>query len=242
VRLTPDVCRHLDAAERERLRSHLHRAAEVGAFTLTRLDTRWLDAAVRTTDDATEALAAAVTARDGLSRARRLMDAVAEAAGIVGAATAGDWVPQLDLLRGVRDTLDAMLPAVYEQPITELIAATAPDGAPGLGRLARRGLKHRARALVRPGVHVKDVHSLLVGAQEQRERWQALTSAGGWPRVPTGLADASAAVGTVQRALAVLGRYLGGTDTPDLMTLPLEQLGRRLGDLASDRDGVVAQP
>jgi len=242
VRLGADVCRRLDAAARERLRSDLHKAAEAGAFTLTRLDTRWLGAAVRTDDDARQALAAAVTARDGVPRARRLMEAVADAAGIAHATTAEGWRPQLELLCGVRDTLDSMLPAVYEQPLEELIAGTDAAGTPGTGRFARRALRRRARALVRPGVHLKDVHRMLLVAQDQRARWQAVSAGGGWPRVPTGLAEAGAAVESVLQALAVLTERLAGTQTPALAGLPLDQLADRLGDLAADRDGLASQP
>jgi len=242
VRLSAEVCRRLDGEVRERLRVDLRRAAEIGAFTLTRADTRWLDAAVHSDDDVVEALAAAVTARDGLPRAQRLMDAVAEAAGIGPAGSVDGWRPQLELLCGIRDTLDTMLPAVYEQPIGDLIAATAADGAPGMGRLARRSLRHRARGLVRPGVHVRDVHRLLVAARYQRARWQELSSGGGWPRVPNGLGEAGAAVESVLAALDTLTRYLEGTDTPAMTALPLVDLAHRLGDLADDRDGLAAQP
>lgn len=243
VRLAPDVCRTLDAQTRDRLREDLHQAAELGAFTLTRLDTRWLDATVHTAADVAEALAAAVTARDGLGQASRLMAGVAEAAGLVPAQTTTGWRPQLELLHGVRDTLDLMQPAVYEQPIDDLIAATGPDGGPhGASMLARRSLRRRARALVRPGVHVKDLHAVLVAAREQRERWLDLSSGGGWPRVPTGLVPAATAVENVEAALATLSGFLADTETPDLPTLPLDQLARRLADLAGDGVSLAAQP
>ena len=243
VRLTPDVCRTLDAGTRDRLREDLHEAAALGAFTLTRLDTRWLDAAVGSEEDVTDALAAAVIARDGLEHADTLMSAVAEAAGLAPARSTADWRPQLDLLHGVRDTLDVMQPAVYEQPIDDLISATGVEGGPpGAGVLARRSLRRRARSLVRPGVHVKDLNTVLVVAREQRERWLRLSSGGGWPRVPTGLAAAAAAVENVEKALATLTEYLAGTETPDLVQLPLDQLARRLKDLAGDGDSLAAQP
>jgi hypothetical protein len=95
---------------------------------------------------------------------------------------------------------------------------------------------------VRPGVHLKDVHEVLVAAREQLLRWKERSNGGGWPRVPTGLAAAQETVQTVESALAALGRYLAGTDTPDLSTLPLDQLARRLGDLAVDGASLAAQP
>jgi hypothetical protein len=247
VRLSAEVCQRLDAVEREKLRADLHAAAEAGAFTLTRVDTRWLDAAVRTQQDVERALSAAVTAREGLPVATALMNAVAEAAGLTPAQTVADWRPLLELLLGVRDTLDVMLPAVYEQPITDLITAIDPDpGSRGAGTtpglFARRALRRRARALVRPGVHVEDVHARLAAAADQRRSWQQFAAGGGWPRVPTGLADAERSVREVETALSTLAGYLAGTHTPDLSGLPLDQLGRRLGDLAQDGGALAAQP
>ena len=243
VRLSHDVTRKLGAERREALRADLRDVAELKAFTLTRVDTRWLDARVRSDQDADNALAAAVTARDGLGRARRDMAAVAQSAGLSPAKAAGEWRPRLDRLLGVRSTLDVLLPAVFEQPLGDLIAAVGPDGGPpDAGRLARRSLRRRAKNLVRPGVHVEDLHSALIAAQEQRVRWLELAEAGGFPKVPTGLSDAQVAVETVEAALGVLMHALAGTGTPDLLKLPLDKLEQRLADLAADPDGVKDQP
>ncbi len=243
VRLSHEVTKRLGAERREALRTDLRDVARLKAFTLTRVDTRWLDARVRSEQDAENALAAAVAARDGLGRARRDMAQLAASSGLSPAKSAADWRPRLDLLLGVRDTLDRLLPAVFEQPLGDLIAAVGPEGGPAdAGRLARRSLRRRARNLVRPGVHVEDLHAVLVAAQEQRVRWLELAEAGGWPRVPTGLTDAQVAVETVEGALAVLAHALAGTGTPELLKLPLDKLEQRLADLAADPDGVRDQP
>lgn len=141
-----------------------------------------------------------------------------------------------------------MLPAVYEQPIDVLVEATAahgmpfgPDGKP-LGRLARRQLRRRAKALIRPGVHVPDLHAVLIAAREQRQAWRAADEAGGWPRVPTGLADAQAAVDALDHALTTVCDCLHDTGTPDLLTLPVDKLAQRLADLACDGEGLRDQP
>lgn len=248
VRLPIEVTRRLDATARERLRADLREAAALGAFTLTRVDTRWLDARVGSEEDAERALEAACRARDALPRARAVMETVTRLAGMAQAEAAGLWRAQLDLLLGVRDTLDVMVPAVYEQPIDDLVEATAPRGMPlgpdgrPLGLWARRQLRRRARALVRPGVHVTDLHAVLVAAREQRQAWQAADEAGGWPRVPTGLAEAQAAVDAFERALATVCACLEDTGTPDLLALPMDRLAQRLADLACDGDGLRDQP
>jgi hypothetical protein len=130
VRLPQAVCRRLDAASREALRADLHEAAALGAFTLTPERAPWLDAHVGSEREARSVLAAARTARTSLASARAAMARIAAAAGLVEAGSVDGWHRQLDLLVGVRDTLDVLLPTVFEQPLGELIAATASDGGP----------------------------------------------------------------------------------------------------------------
>jgi hypothetical protein len=248
VRLPVEVTRRLDTVARERLRADLREAAAFGAFTLTRVDTRWLDARVGSDEDAERALESAARARDALPRARSAMETVTRLAGMAQAEAVGQWRAQLALLLGVRDTLDVMLPMVYEQPIDDLVEATAPRGVPlgpdgkPLGRIGRRRLRRRARSLVRPGVHVPDLHAVLVAAREQRRAWRAADEAGGWPRVPTGLAEARAAVDALDHALATVCACLEDTGTPDLLALPVDKLAQRLADLACDGEGLRDQP
>ena len=243
VRLTYDVCRRLDTAAREELRGELRDAAELGAFTLAPEQAPWLGAGVGTDAEARQALAAARSGRESLEVARRSMARIAAAAGLVEAASVDGWHRQLDLLVGVRDTLDVLLPTVFEQPLGELIAATAPDGGPpGASWMARRALRRRARSLVRPGVHLTDLHVRLLMAQRQLAGWQARSSGGGWPRVPTGLAVAEQALDALEHALDVLGAALPGTGPEELRGLPLEVLDDRLAALAADADGAADAP
>ena len=243
VRLAPEVCHRLDTATRERLRASLHEVAELGAFTLSREKAPWLDARVTTEDEAGRALAAARSGRESLVVARGSMARIAASAGLTEAVSVDGWHRQLDLLVGVRDTLDVLLPQVFEQPLGELIAATSAEGGPaGVGLMARRALRRRARALVRPGVHLPDLHQRLLAAQRQLAGWQARSSGGGWPRVPTGLAVAEQALDGVEHALHVLGQALPGTGPEDLRALPLEILDDRLAALAGDPDGARDAP
>ncbi|HYJ76712.1 MAG TPA: AAA family ATPase [Kineosporiaceae bacterium] len=243
VRLGYDVCRRLDAAEREELRTALREAAELGAFTLTPEQAPWLDAHVGDEAEARQALAAARSGRASLEVARQSMARIAAAAGLVEAASVDGWHRQLDLLVGVRDTLDVLLPTVFEQPLGELIAATAPEGGPpGSSFMARRALRRRARSLVRPGVHLPDLHVRLLMAQRQLAGWQARSSGGGWPRVPTGLAVAEQALDALEHALDVLGVALPRTGPEELRALPLEVLDDRLAALAGDGEGAADAP
>lgn len=243
--LPPAVLARLDPAGRERLREQLLSAAGAGAFNLTRVDTRWLDARVDTDEEAERALRAAQGARDALPIARAAMDRICAAAGIASGATVAQWRPRLTLLLGVRATLDALLPAVFERPLDALVEVTAPGAkrrASGTGRGEWRRTRRRAWSLVRPGVHATDLHAMLERAQEERVRWRELVGGAAPPTVPAGLTEADAAVDHVVRSLAALRAVLTGPHTPDLLSLPLEDLQRRLIDLAADEAGVLGQP
>ena len=243
VRLPQAVCRTLDARTRDALRADLHEVAALGAFTLTPERAPWLDAHVGSEAEAAAALAAARTARESLAAARASMARIAAAAGLVEAASPDGWHRQLDLLVGVRDTLDVLLPSVFEQPLGELIAATATDGGPaGTTWMARRALRRRARLPIRPGVHLPDLHTRLLAAQRQLAGWQARSSGGGWPRVPNGLGVAEQALETLEGALHVLGRTLPDVGPEGLAAQPVELLDDRLAALAGDPDGARDAP
>ena len=239
-------CTQLDAVTRERLRVHLHAAAAAGAFTLSRVDTRWYDAAVTTEEEAQAALDAALTLRANLERARGAMDAVTADAGLQRAQHAAGWLPLLDVLLRVRATVDVMTPAVYEAPLDELVQRdraaldarqrrphpprAAPAAAAGAGAgAARRPPRGPAR---RPAC----------GAQNQLARWEELSADGEGPRVVVGLSDAAASVSRVTQALDVLAAVFEGTDTPDPRYMPLDDLERRVFDLAGDAKSILGQP
>ncbi len=254
VRLPLEVCRELDSRRLGELRDDLRAVTELGAFQQTRVDTRWLDAKVADEAAAHEALAAARTAREVLPRAEQAMAGLAEAVGWAPAQTVAQWRPRLELLYAVRSTLDVLQPAVYEQPLEELVAELRADAS--LGWRARHALHRRVRALVRPGTHVATVAGLLElmeQAAAQRVSWAELVddasaplAAAGTappaPRVPLGLDAAHTEVAELEVALDHLGRVLEGTGTPDLREQTPERLHHRLIDLSNDSQGLLAQP
>ncbi|MDP9825763.1 hypothetical protein [Kineosporia succinea] len=245
VRIGDEVLRGLDGITRERVRAHLHAAAAAGAFTLTRDDTRWYDARVTTNEDARKALEAALVLRAGLRRTRIAMDGVTAAAGLRPATTAEEWLPLLNLLLGVRTVVDSMLPQLFDAPLDELALALAPRAersASGLGRVERRRLRRQAQALVRPGVSVPDLYRVLRSAQDLLNRWQDHALAPSAPRVVVGLTEASATVTAAMGAIAVLAETFAGTPTPQLRAMPLDDLEKRVGDLAGDTQGILGQP
>lgn len=144
----------------------------------------------------------------------------------------------LRLLTELRDTLDRFVPAVFDRPLTELIAATAPRReAPPMSGANRRRLKKLAREYVRPGMHVGDLHEALSRIQQQRILWQRYVAAGVTPEVPVGIADVQVAWQQVAADLAALDGPLGHHDaSTKLESQPLQQLGRQLEALAAESD------
>ncbi|WBU37905.1 AAA family ATPase [Homoserinibacter sp. YIM 151385] len=143
----------------------------------------------------------------------------------------------LRLLTELRDTLDRFVPAVFDRPLTELIAATASRrDSPAMTAPNRRRLRKLAREYVRPGMHVGDLHEALTRIQQQRLLWQRYVAAGVAPEVPVGIADVQVAWQQVAQDLAVIDGPLGLTGEQRLEALPLTELGSRLQLLAADSE------
>ncbi len=238
VRFAVPILTRLLEPARSQVVDLLGEAVALGMFPPAADAGRWLDAVVTSPARAQSALAAARAAAAGLADARREMARVARESGLAEGRTAAVWRPQLELLLGVRGTLDVLLPAVFETSLAELVSATAPGGSPP----RVRGLRRRARALVRPGVHVRHLNPLLVSAQAQRQVWSSLCRADAAPAVPTGLATAAAAVTVVDVALGELAGVMAGPHAPNLFALGLDELQSELDALAADEEGLRDAP
>ncbi len=146
------------------------------------------------------------------------------------------WSEELRLLLGIRYTLDRFLPAIFEHPLSELIAATAPRGVSSdLSGSQRRRYKKLAKEFIRPGSSVPNLHQSLVAAKEQREAWERYNQTGAPPTVPLGLADVQSKFESVVEVLQLLQQHLDpNPDLPLLTRLPLDELGQKLELLATN--------
>ena len=249
VRLAPDVARVMDPDRRGTLAGDLARAASLGAFTVRPGDTPWFGADLRTDADAERALAQIDTLlTTGLPTLSARIAHVAEATGLSVAVTVHAWVEQLHMLAGIRGALDTFQPMIFERTAADLVAATAGKAwrqAHGIemGRVVRRRLRRQARDMVRPGRPVADLHAALVEVQKQRTVWQAHCPAGGWPRLPEGLAAIEAECREVVATLDALEPVLAGTPAGgNLQDLPLDALLDRLRRLQTDRVALTTLP
>ncbi len=249
VRLPVEVARTLDTARREHLADALGRAARLGAFTLRPTDTPWHGADLRTAEAAADALARLDRLlTTGLAGVTRRVREVADTTGLLEAGTLAAWGEQLVMLAGIRGALDVFQPMIFERTAADLVAATATKewraerGMP-MGFWLRRRLRKQARDLVRPGRPVADLHSALIEVQVQRDIWQAHCPAGGWPRLPEGLADMEAELRAVLADVEVLDRVLATTPGGGrLAEVPFAELVDRLQRLQDDAAALETLP
>ncbi|MBE6482693.1 MAG: DNA helicase [Actinomyces ruminicola] len=229
---------HLDAAGRARASELLHRAHALGLFTSALADSAWNGMAVADVDEATDALARLTRLADELLPAvREQVAAAAASTGITRATTLAQWCEQLEMLDGVRDSLDVFLPEVFERSAADMVIATASkqwrqEHRVEMGRSTRRRFIKQARDLVRPGREVADLHGELVKVQQRREVWRRYDPEGGWPHLPQGLDEMQRVATRTRDSVTALQPVIGADGS--LMDLPLTELEERSRILAAD--------
>lgn len=146
------------------------------------------------------------------------------------------WSLQLRLLLGVRETLDHFLPSIFDRPLHEMIAATAPRGERGdLSGAQRRRFKKLAKEFIRPGSSIPNLHIALVQAQQQRDLWAEQNTNNAPPAVPLGLADVQSKFEQISSCLELLQRHLDpNPEIPLLSRIPFSELGEKLEQLATN--------
>lgn len=216
----------------------LRQAARLGEFRFGPNDSPWYGVSFDTTDDAHEihALAARLHTDEVPTLLERSYEVVAHTR-MRPFETIDELGEYVQLLHGVRDSLDRLSPTVFERPLGELIQAYGPRrDAPKMSSAQRRRLKRLSREYVRPGVHVVDIHAALTRVQQQRTQWQKYVDAGVSPDVPSGLADLQVTWQHVSADLSRLDAVLGRDGAERLAALPLSRLVRTLAALAAESE------
>ena len=240
-RVAPGRLERLDDSGRARAVALLTRAHMLGVFSPRTRASAWNGISITDIDEATDVLAQlARLADDLLPTVQRHIEEAAEGTGLTPASTLADWCEQLDMLDGVRDSLDIFIPEVFERSAADLVIATASrrwreERDIEMSSSTRRRFIRQAKDLVRPGRDVSDLHAELVKVQQRREIWRRHDPDGGWPTLPPGLDEMKAVAARARRAVAEVQPVLGrAQDSPELMSMPLGDLETRARDLADD--------
>ncbi|HET7475374.1 MAG TPA: AAA domain-containing protein [Dermatophilaceae bacterium] len=231
------------------LADDLREAVALGAWLPGHDDDPWYAARVTSTEEATKAHEiVSRLAGGGLREVGTYLDATTATVGVPAASRVGDWGRVLGVLAQVRDTLETFRPEIYDQPLTDLVAATGSKdfrrrAAISLSWWARWQLRRQARGLLRPGRPPADLHAALALAQAQRAGWHQVAGGGGRPDTPAGLAEAEQAYAAVARDLAWLeGRLARTAEGGDLIGADLPLLRARLDRLAAAPERLAVIP
>ncbi|MBK4119445.1 DEAD/DEAH box helicase [Kocuria rhizophila] len=168
----------LDAvSHRAEVRRQLQRAAGLGAFDAATLASPWHGARLVNDDEARQAHELAKSLLLELTTLTTAMRHVLGVSGLRVGTTITEWEQQLELVIDVGNSLRHLTPDIYDRPVTDLIAATASaswrrDHEIELSGLQRSRLRKAAKEYIRPGVHLSDLHAVLVKVQSERDRWR----------------------------------------------------------------------
>lgn len=183
-----------------------------------------------------------------LAEARTALDATLVDAGLPPAETPDHWDGALDLMFGVRKTLQVLPEDVYLQPLDYLLGATADrqyrqDRGLFISWRTRRDLRRRAESLLNPDTPLDELHDLLSAAHEQRTAWAAWSGTEDPPRVPAGLDASRTLWDDLEADLRWLSERLETTSAGgDLFTLTVDELVARVDDLAAHADRIAVLP
>ncbi|GAA2236167.1 hypothetical protein GCM10010401_05200 [Rarobacter faecitabidus] len=238
VRFTREAASRLDASQRRELASQIVQLGQRGGLGPDATHSGWFGAD----------LADAAAADRALERIDRLLDTglvelggdiaqITEDLQIAPPANLRQWGEQLATLAAIRGQLGMFLPVALERSAEDLIAATAPkqwreDKGIDQSRAERRRLIKHAKDLVRPGMHVEDLHVAFVELEANRRRWYESFPDAGWPRIPQGLPQAQAHYAKVLEDITALQQVLASTSAGgDLVSADFAQLADRLDGL-----------
>ncbi|MDO5494224.1 MAG: DNA helicase [bacterium] len=245
VRFDRETIGRLDEEIRADAADKLARYARLDGFSDQHRDSPWFGARVRNHKEASDALERSqILAEVVLPKVLSDVGRISRETGIERAVSLADWSEQLEMLEGIRESLDVFQPVIFERSAADMVIATAtpkwraehkvemPGG-------ARRRLTKQARDMQRPGVVVEDLHEALARVQRQREVWRRHNPQGGWPQVPQGLGEAHR---STRDAVARLDGLTVVFPDLDLFAMPIEELRDFLAGLGSDPSALRVLP
>ena len=230
------------------LARRLRDAVGLGAWT-TDGDDPWFGARILTPEDASRALD--ITTRlstSSLDEVAGHLNAIMAESRVPEANSLADWQSAFDTMSRVRHTLEVFRPEIFDVPLTEPIAATAPGewrAAHGveMSWLTRWRIAHQTKRLLRPGRPPASLHAELVAASEQRTHWATLVGAGGRPEISPRLDEGLRLLADIGADLDWLTARLAPSAHGDgLHDVPLGELRARMAALAARPDRLAVLP
>ncbi len=224
VRLRGAQLAAIDDASYRRLLEKVQEFAALGGFRLTRVDSPWADAHIRSSEQAEAALdTASRLASRTVPEATRALESLIGEAGLTPPRDLAEWTQALALLERVSELLRVLDPAVFGPELAERVAAAATrdwrkthPGWPGhdAGWGARRKRVKSARSLWRgPTTPSKQqLHRALQEAHDLDAAWRGAAVDQRGPHAPASMLGAKGLFDQLRLELAALGAYVVGTD------------------------------
>ena len=243
VRLSEQTLYDIALDQGEGARALLREALASGRLT-TASSSPWSSAVLTSDEQASDVLLRVKRLSETLPQLRVHIAAVAGEAGIKPAGTLAQWDRQLAMFDGIADVLDVFKPRVFERSAADMVIATAPkqwrkDHDISMSRAERTRLVKQAQDLVRPGVHVPDLHRALIRVQERRDAWCAVCGDDSWPILPAKIGEISALTDSVRDDLDAIAPVFVDEE-PDLVATHVQRLStlieRWAGDTSAARE------
>ena len=234
--------------DRGDLTDRLKRAASLGAFSQAAISSAWHGARMVTRKETETAYSLAETLYEQVPGFAAKMREVAEFGQIRRGNSFAEWGRQLDMLVAIRESLDKFNADIFDWPTEEMIAATATSAwrrerGIEMPALQRARFRRNAKDLVRPGVHIADLHTSLLLVNEQSALWAEAATSKRHPTVPSGLAELSRSYNSLRKKLVTLGTVLERTvDGGDLLNFNAGELVGRLEALVASRESLEHLP
>lgn len=237
------------SVNRDDLSNKLVRAAQLGAFDESVQAKHWSGARLRNRRDAENALEHVRFAQEKLPELHTRIKEITEHAQIRAGESFDSWADQLELLADVRTALDHFQPDIFERNVSDLIHATGSaawrrDAGVEIPSSIRSRLRKVAKAYIRPGVQVDDLHARLVQVERLRAAWNKYALTQRHPAVPLGIAQVRELYNAVAEHLGELNKVLPktGQDDGKLTSMPIEQMIGIVNELAEDETTLFQVP
>lgn len=241
VRFTQENIRKIHDYGFDETESDLLRAAELGVFDGTYGESLWLTSLVSSKDEVSAALSLVhALSASTVPEAIEIVHSVSENVGLLPAHTPREWFEQLEMLKGIAQSLDTFLPKIFEQSAQDMVIATAEkDWRDAQGYMMknseRRLILRQAKDLLRPGAAPENLHEELVLVQERQELWRTYSKDGGWPILPPGFAQIEAQSEVLRDQLEQLSEFFDGTN---FLSMPWQQISSSLAQLEAEEERV----